>query len=199
MTRAMIVVDVQQDFVEGGSLAVAGGLRVAYRIADCIRSHKKDKPSDLYDYFVATKDFHLEDSDNEGHFGNPPDYVDTWPAHCVQGSDGALFATPIAEVAEEFDSIFYKGQGEPAYSGFQGVNAAGEGLSEWLIERGVTEVTVVGIATDYCVRSTALDAIAHGYDVRIPAALTCAVGGDDAKLATILEVQEKQGKNLLAN
>lgn len=200
MTRALIVVDVQNDFCEGGSLAVPGGLRVANLIGDCVRVHKESK-SGLFDYFVATKDFHLPHSDNEGHFSDTPDYAGTWPAHCVQGTDGSLFAPGVSEVAEYFDAIFYKGQGEPAYSGFQGGTQpfpevpATLGLHDWLRNRGVTGLTICGIATDYCVKATALDAIKLGFlDVRIPARLTVAVGGDDAKTEAIIEVYDKLDK-----
>jgi len=193
MTRALIVVDVQNDFIEGGSLAVPGGKEVAFRVGNCVQSHKDGK-SKLYDYIIATKDFHRGDTDNEGHFGNPPDFVNTWPVHCVQGTDGAGFAPGVYEVAELFDSIFYKGQGEPAYSGFQGVNSAGVGLDEWLQEREVGNVDVVGIATDYCVFSTARDAIAFGYNTRVPEQLTVAVGGEEAKIAAIKAVNDRQAR-----
>lgn len=203
MARALVVVDVQNDFVEGGSLAVAGGQEVSLRIADCIRQYKEGG-SGLFDYFVATKDFHLPYSDNDGHFSDTPDYAGTWPAHCVQGTEGSLFAPGVSEVAEYFDAVFYKGQGIPAYSGFQGARMAlqpgfkwgpTEILHDWLQEREVTGLTICGIATDHCVKATALDAIKLGYlDVRIPARLTVAVGGDDAKTEAIIEVYDKLDK-----
>lgn len=199
MARALIVVDVQNDFVEGGSLAVAGGLEVAQRIADCVTY--LDQGSKLYDYYVATKDFHLPDNDNGGHISDTPDFVDTWPAHCIQGTDGALFAPPIAEIADEFDAIFYKGQGCAGYSGFQGARLSykgafnrGTGLHGWLQERNVTGLSVVGIAADYCVKATALDAIKRGYNVRVPARLTVAVHGPNAVGGSINEVYDAQDK-----
>lgn len=199
MTRAMIVVDVQRDFVEGGSLAVAGGMEVASRIAESINYLKEN--SGLFDYFVATKDFHLPGSDNGGHISDTPDFVDTWPAHCIQGTDGALFAPPIAEIADEFDAIFYKGQGCAGYSGFQGARLSykgafnrGTGLHGWLQERNVTGLSVVGIAADYCVKATALDAIKRGYDASMPARLTAAVHGPNAVGDSINEVFAAQDK-----
>lgn len=200
MTNALIVVDVQNDFVEGGSLAVAGGMDVALRIADCIIQyrHGSYEKSTMYDYIVATKDFHFSSNSNGGHFSATPDFKDTWPVHCVAGTEGARFAAPIQVVADEFDAIFYKGQGAPAYSGFQGTTPSWPNthtlLNTWLRERDVTSVTVCGIATDYCVKATALDAIALGYDVRVPLMLTAAVGGPDARGDAILDINEAQEK-----
>lgn len=186
MTRAMIVVDMQRDFVEGGSLAVEGGRKLSYLLADCIRQYK-NSDNKLYDYFIATKDFHIPNDSNGGHF-------DEWPEHCVQGTDGSLFAPGVAEVADEFDAIFYKGQGKPDYSGFQGYTGIYVGMHEWLQEHDVTGVSVVGIATDYCVRATARDAIDLGYYTRVPSLLTVAVGGPKAKMKAILEVNEAEEK-----
>jgi len=196
MTRALVVVDVQNDFVEGGSLAVAGGLEVAYRIANCITQYREGayKDSPMFDYIVATKDFHNADGDNGGHFGNPPDYVDSWPAHCVAGTDGSMFAPPIAEVANHFDGIFYKGQGRPAYSGFEGWTSFWVPLHDFLTEREVTDLTIVGIATDYCVKATAIDAIKLGYFVSVPIGLTAAVGGYNAAFDSVIEINELQDK-----
>ena len=172
MTRALIVVDVQRDFVEGGSLPVAGGQRVAWKIGDGIRALGDSK---LYDYIVATKDYHDAMNDNDGHFGNPPDFVDTWPAHCVENSPGSDFADGITP--DLFDNIFYKGQGEAAYSGFQGNDEEEVSLHNWLADRGVVYLDLCGIATDYCVLSTARDARSRGYIVRIIPGWTAAVGG----------------------
>jgi nicotinamidase/pyrazinamidase len=118
MTRALVVVDVQQDFCKGGSLAVPGGTEIAIRISNSMRLYGGGG-SGRYDYMVATKDFHLPGDSNGGHFSDNPDYVSTWPPHCVQGTDGALFHPAIGELAEMFDAIFYKGAGSPDYSGFQ--------------------------------------------------------------------------------
>jgi nicotinamidase/pyrazinamidase len=196
MTRALIVVDVQNDFCEGGSLAVQGGSDVAYRIANAVRGLYSNG-SGLCDYVVATKDYHLPHSDNDRHFGNPPDFVDSWPGHCIEGTEGSLFHPAITEVADHIDAIFYKGQGEAAYSGFQGrrltFNAlGGQTLHEWLQVREVDQLIICGIATDYCVKATAFDAIDLGYHVRVPLYLTAAVGGEDARGQAILDIYEKQ-------
>lgn len=196
MTRALIVVDLQRDFLEGGSLPVAGGTNVAYLITNAIEAYRGGY-SDLYDYVVATKDWHLPGDNNGHHFSDNPDYVTTWPVHCVQGTDGAMWPTFFADVAfDAVDAVFYKGQGEPAYSGFQGKTPSLYGdifLHEYLSAREVTDVDVVGLATDYCVKATALDAVQFGYNVRIPANLTAAVGGADAKRKVIAQVRELQG------
>lgn len=193
MTRALIVVDVQNDFCEGGSLAVAGGNAVAQRIANNIRGIGS-MDSGYYDYIVATRDDHLPRNDNGGHFHPFPDFKDTWPAHCVQGTNGSDFHPAIADVSNWFHSVFYKGHGEAAYSGFQGENTVGVLLDAWLRARGVTDLVVVGIAAGHCVKATALDAIEFGYNVFVPSSLTVAVGGEEEKIAAINEINMAQGK-----
>jgi nicotinamidase/pyrazinamidase len=148
MTRALIVVDVQNDFCEGGSLAVAGGSDVAASLSSIVGS---------YDHVVATKDHHI---DPGAHFGNPPDFVDSWPVHCVVGTGGVEFHPSFDTGAVE--AVFTKGEHAAAYSGFEG-STGSEGLASWLRTRGVTAVDVVGIATDHCVRATALDAVREGF------------------------------------
>lgn len=197
MTRALIVVDCQNDFTEPGSLPVAGGGAVCQRIANHIVGVDSSYPG-MYDYIVATKDSHWHNSDNGGHFGNPPDYVDSWPAHCLIDSWGSQFHPAIAAVEGFFDAVFLKGNGKPAYSGFEGWHQfVGEAnlqfaLDGWLRHHGVTDITVVGIAADYCVRATALDGVKLGYRVTMPELLTVAVGGDEAKRKAILEVLQAQ-------
>lgn len=202
MTTALVVVDVQKDFCKGGSLAVPGGAEIAYRIANCMRLYGGGG-SGRYEYMVATKDFHIPADSNGGHISDNPDYVTTWPAHCIQGTDGALFHESIGEVAEMFDAIFYKGQGSPAYSGFQAKRWAnlnrsigGEYLLDWLREREVTHLDIVGIATDYCVKETALDGILNGFQVRIPRQLTVAVGGPAQADLWIKTVYAAQGSSI---
>ena len=168
VSKALIVVDVQNDFCEGGSLAVAGGAAVAAALARYV-----GEGSGGARYTVATRDYHV---DPGSHFGTPPDgpdYVHTWPVHCVVGTGGADLHPAIAGVT--FDAEFHKGAHEAAYSGFQGATVDGVGLADWLAEREVTEVDVVGIATDYCVRATALDAAAAGYQTRVLLDYTAAV------------------------
>lgn len=165
--RALIVVDVQNDFCEGGSLAVAGGARVAADVKDLI---------DLgaYRTIVATRDHHI---DPGAHFSATPDFVDSWPPHCVVGTSGEEFHAPL--VPGMFAEIFYKGEYAAAYSGFEGASVDGTRLSDWLRGRGIDEVHVCGIATDYCVRATALDAAAEGFTVTVINALTAAVSADN--------------------
>jgi Amidases related to nicotinamidase len=152
---SLIIVDVQNDFCEGGSLAVAGGARVAADISAHVRAT-------AYDHVVATRDHHV---DPGTHFSDAPDYVDTWPPHCRAGTPGAAFH-PDLDVAP-IEAVFDKGAYSAAYSGFEGCEPGGKSLRDWLAERGVTEVDVVGIATDHCVRATALDAAAAGLKVRV--------------------------------
>ena len=149
--RALIVTDVQNDFCEGGSLPVAGGATVAGAISQWLRSTP-------YDHVVATRDHHI---DPGSHFSAEPDFVDTWPPHCRAGTPGASFH-PDLDVAR-IEAVFDKGSFGAAYSGFEGNEPGGAGLRDWLVERGVTDVHVTGIATDHCVRATALDAAAAGF------------------------------------
>src|SRR5215213_2278336 len=171
MTRALVVVDVQNDFCEGGSLAVSGGAALAAAISAHI-------PSGGYDHVVATRDHHI---DPGRHFAEQPDFLETWPAHCVVGTGGvelheALDRGPL-------EAVFDKGEYAAAYSGFEGA-ADGVALVDWLRERGVDAVDVVGIATDHCVRATALDAVGNGFATRVLLPLTAGVtdGTTDAAI-----------------
>ncbi|MCM4080794.1 isochorismatase family protein [Paractinoplanes hotanensis] len=165
MTRALIIVDVQNDFCEGGSLAVTGGAAVAAGISLVL-----SRAGDRWDHVVATKDYHV---DPGAHFSDHPDYVDSWPPHCVVGSGGADFHPELA--TDRIEAIFRKGEHQAAYSGFEGRSENGETLAAWLRERNVTEVELVGIATDHCVRATALDAKAEGFDTTVLLELTAGV------------------------
>ncbi|MFC4913157.1 isochorismatase family protein [Actinomadura gamaensis] len=168
MAEALVIVDVQNDFCEGGSLAVGGGADVAAAISAHLAAH-----GDEYAHIVATRDFHL---DPGTHFSAEPDFVDSWPPHCVIGTAGADFheALTLAPI----EAVFSKGRESAAYSGFEGVNDDGVPLGDWLRERGVTAVDVVGIATDHCVRATALDAVREGLDTRVLLDLTAGVAKD---------------------
>jgi len=163
MTTALIVVDVQNDFCEGGSLAVAGGARVAADVADLLATQ-------AYTTVVATRDHHI---DPGSHFSDEPDFVDSWPRHCVVGTSGEELHPPLEPAL--FDEIFYKGEYAAAYSGFEGASADGVRLADWLRTAGVDAVDVCGIATDHCVRATALDAAREGFTVRVLEGLTAAV------------------------
>lgn len=163
--HALIIVDVQNDFCEGGSLAVAGGTAVARGISDLLASGDHG-----YDYVVATQDFHV---DPGSHFSDHPDYARSWPAHCVAGSRGADFHPDLD--AKPIKAVFRKGEHSAAYSGFEGVNADGTSLADWLRAHDVDNVDVVGIATDYCVRATAADAAVNGFRTRVLLGLTAGV------------------------
>jgi nicotinamidase/pyrazinamidase len=162
--RALVVVDVQRDFCEGGSLAVAGGAAVAGRISDLLGT---DHP---YGQVVATRDHHI---DPGSHFAADPDFVDSWPRHCEVGTPGVEFHDALTFRA--FGAVFDKGEYAAAYSGFEGTSADGTGLADWLRARDVEQVDVCGIATDYCVRATALDAARHGFATTVLLDLTAAV------------------------
>jgi len=159
MTKALIVVDVQNDFCEGGSLAVAGGAAVAAAVSAHIAAND-------YDHVVATRDYHV---DPGSHFSETPDFVDSWPVHCVAGTPGASFH-PELDVSR-IEAVFSKGRFAAAYSGFD----AETDLAGWLRDRGVEQVDVVGIATDHCVRATALDAKTAGFDTTVLLDLTAGV------------------------
>jgi nicotinamidase/pyrazinamidase len=165
MTRALIIVDVQNDFCEGGSLAVTGGAAVAKGISFVL-----DRFAERWDHVVATKDWHI---DPGTHFSDHPNFQDTWPAHCVVGSGGADFHPEL--VTSRVEAVFHKGEHKAAYSGFEGHTEDGETLAAWLRSRGVDEVEVVGIATDHCVRATALDAKAEGFATTVLLELTAGV------------------------
>jgi nicotinamidase/pyrazinamidase len=163
--RALIIVDVQNDFCEGGSLAVAGGAAVARGISSLLAS-----PDPGYAHVVATKDYHI---DPGSHFSANPDYAASWPPHCVAGSTGADFHPNLDTTSVE--AVFRKGAHAAAYSGFEGADETGTPLADWLREHDVDQVDVVGIATDYCVRATAADAAAAGLRTRVLLGLTAGV------------------------
>lgn len=196
LTRALILVDVQNDFCEGGSLAVAGGAEVARRISAHVLGHAEE-----YAVIVGTADWH---DDPGAHFAEHPDYVDSWPPHCRIGTDGALFH-PAAEPAfEHVEAIFRKGNHAAAYSGFEGFTTEGDrriGLADWLRDRAIEQVDVVGIATDHCVRATALDAAEEGFETTVLLDLTAGVARQttDAALAAMRAAEvELIGEPLLS-
>ncbi|MGI5164676.1 isochorismatase family protein [Spirillospora sp. CA-253888] len=179
MGKALVIVDVQNDFCEGGSLAVAGGAGVAAAISGHVAAHRPQ-----YAHIVATRDFHLDPGD---HFSEAPDYVDSWPPHCVIGTPGADFHPGL--VLAPIEVVFSKGRETAAYSGFEGVTDDDVPLADWLAARGVTAVDVVGIATDHCVRATAVDAARAGLDTTVLLGLTAGVARDttDRALAQLKE------------
>jgi nicotinamidase/pyrazinamidase len=171
MTRALIVVDVQNDFCEGGTLAVNGGADIAFRIGELLHKWHEAEPEDKeYAYVVATRDHHIDPGE---HFSETPDFVTSWPRHCVAGTDGVGFHPNLDP--QPFDAIFDKGEYAAAYSGFEGKSQDGDGLADWLRQKGVTQVDVCGLATDYCVRATALDARTEGFSTAVLTGLTAGV------------------------
>jgi len=165
--RALIIVDVQNDFCEGGSLAVAGGSAVARAIS----GYLVDGPG--YAHVVATKDFHV---DPGSHFSDHPDFRASWPPHCVAETAGSDFHPDLETSA--FEAVFRKGQHAAAYSGFEGRDDEGTPLADWLRRRSVDEVDIAGLATDYCVRATATDAVAAGFGTRVLLGLTAGVASE---------------------
>ncbi|BAS09647.1 pyrazinamidase/nicotinamidase [Arthrobacter sp. Hiyo4] len=194
MSRALIIVDVQNDFCEGGSLAVAGGADVAAAISEYVDAHHLE-----FDHIVATQDWHI---DPGAHFSDTPDHKDSWPRHCVAGTRGAELHPDLD--SEYIQAYFQKGQFAAAYSGFEGLLApedavpTGErqpgampadaaayapadnaiGLDDWLQSHDVEDVVVVGIATDFCVMATSLDAVQAGYSVTVIRSLTAGIAED---------------------
>ncbi|MBX6752480.1 MAG: isochorismatase family protein [Micromonosporaceae bacterium] len=165
MARALLIVDVQNDFCEGGSLPVAGGAAVAAKITALLAGPDgggEGAPErERWDHIVATQDHHI---DPGNHFANEPDFIDTWPPHCVAGTDGAQFHPALD--TDRIEAVFVKGERQAAYSGFEG-HADGVGLAAWLRMRGVSDVDIVGLTTDHCVRATALDAVREGFTTTV--------------------------------
>lgn len=162
MTKALIIVDAQNDFIEGGSLPVEGGKALAQKIADNL-----EEMTDGYSLIVTTQDWHINP---EGHFSQTPDYVTTWPTHCVANEEGSALAPPLNNELQRLGGAnltVRKGEYTPAYSGFEGHTLDGETLADALRERGVTHVDVCGIATDYCVAQTALDAAKEDFHTTV--------------------------------
>ena len=206
MSRALIIVDVQNDFCEGGALAVPGGASLAGEISEYVDAHHGQ-----FDHVVATQDWHI---DPGAHFSEEPDLVDSWPRHCVAGTRGAELHPDLDP--EHIQAYFRKGQFAAAYSGFEGllapeddvptgdrqpgampVTGAGDaedavgsyagdfavsddaiGLDDWLQSHDVEDIVVVGVATDYCVKATALDAVQAGYSVTVLRGLTVGIAED---------------------
>jgi nicotinamidase/pyrazinamidase len=186
VVRALIIVDVQNDFCEGGSLGVTGGAAVAGAINDYLTAGGD------YRYAVATQDFHI---DPGSHFSDRPDYSSSWPPHCVAGSTGAEFH-PSLEPGR-IDAVFRKGAYAAAYSGFEGVDDTGTSLADWLRQHDVDQVDVVGIATDHCVRETAQDAVREGMTTRVLLDLT--TGVSEESTAAAIEALRTAGVALLSS
>ncbi len=183
MARALIVVDVQNDFCEGGSLPVPGGARVAADIGELLHRWSHQEPgAPSYDVVVATKDHHIDPGE---HWSLKPDFAQSWPVHCKVGTEGAGFHPNLDP--QPFDEVFYKGEHAAAYSGFEARTSSGEPLADWLRTRAVSAVDVCGIATDHCVRATALDSAGQGFETRVLTAL-CAGVAEDSTASALVEL-----------
>ena len=169
--RAIIVVDPQPDFFEGGTLPVPGATETALRIAEYLRARGND-----YSLRIVTQDWHLDPGD---HWSGHPDFVTTWPVHCAANTDGARIHPSLAH--ESWDVVIRKGQHEGAYSGFEGTSVSGSTLADVLETAGVDTVTVVGFATDHCVKATALDARALGLKVKVALDLCAGIDPDTTR------------------
>jgi len=179
MSKALFVIDVQNDFCEGGALACLGGAAVATSITNFLKASKSS-----YDAVIASRDWHTPNSENGGHFPLPglePDFVTSWPLHCIAGEPGAEYHPNLD--SSLIDIHIKKGQGKHGYSIFEGVTDSGESIQDVIARLGITEVDVVGIATDYCVRASALDANRSGLDVRVITSLTAGVSAVSTEAA----------------
>ncbi len=177
MARALLVIDVQNDFCEGGALAVAGGAQVAGKISSYLETAQ-------YDLVAASRDWHDAEGTNSGHFaeaGSEPNYTTTWPIHCVADTDGAKYHPNLS--TDKIDVDIYKGQGQNGYSIFEGVTENGQSFADLLSSKSITEVDVVGIATDHCVLASATDAKKHGLKVRVISSLTAGVSAESTEQA----------------
>ncbi len=189
--RALIVVDCQRDFCEGGSLPVTGGDAVASGVADFLAAHRTD-----YRLIIATRDWHIHP---EHHFSTHPDFIDTWPKHCVAGTAGAEFSPNLdshGPFVQCLDAIVSKGRESAAYSGFQGTTDDGRSLNRLLKDSDITSVDIVGLATDFCVKATALDAEKHGYATNVLLPLTAGVAPDTT--AEAISAMEQAGVHVQA-
>jgi nicotinamidase/pyrazinamidase len=182
MTLAVVVVDVQNDFCEGGSLAVAGGAQVARGISNRLAEGG-------FEHAVATRDHHI---DPGPHFSGSPDFVDTWPRHCVVGTSGVALHPDLD--TSRLVAVFDKGEYAAAYSGFEGANH-GDLLADWLRARDIDAVEIVGIATDHCVRATALDAARLGFATTVRLELTAGVAA--ATVEPALDAMRAAGVSLV--
>jgi nicotinamidase/pyrazinamidase len=190
--RALFIIDVQNDFTEGGALAVAGGAQVAADVTDYLSTHRHD-----YDVIFASRDWHNADDHNGGHFAvdSPPDFTVTWPPHCVAGTTGADYHRSLDTGL--VDIHVRKGQGKPAYSIFDGTTDDGETVAQKLDELDISDVDVVGIATDYCVRASALDALGTHRRVRVLTDLVAGVAADSSVAA--LDELKQAGAEIVAS
>lgn len=181
MSKALVIVDVQNDFCENGSLPVRGGSSVAKSISFWLdETHKQ------YKRVVATRDWHVDPGE---HFSDSPNYIDSWPPHCLAGTPGAEWHPNLN--TEYLTQFFSKGLMTAAYSGFEAVDDQMLSLKNWLDRHGITELDICGLATDYCVKATALDAIKLGFQTNLLLGLTAGVAHETTEAA--IELMEAAG------
>lgn len=183
--RALLIVDVQNDFCPGGALGTERGDAVAGAIATYVAQHRGD-----YDEVLTTQDWHI---DPEGHFSEEPDFVDTWPVHCVADSPGAQLHPVLRSelAARPADAAFFKGEYTAAYSAAEAATAEGDnqtGFLDYLDAHNITSVDAVGIATDHCVRASVLDILATDRTVRVLTDM-CSPVSDEAAAAALEEMR----------
>ncbi len=190
MRNALLIVDLQNDFIEGGSLPVPGAKQVVAHVARHVRHFRSE-----YTFVVATRDYH---EDPGAHFADQPDYVNTWPKHCVIGTPGAAFCTPIANLVREklIQAVVDKGRHGAAYSGFEATDPRGHLLVDVLKEARIDHIDICGLATEYCVRATALDARKRDFQVRVLVNLCGALTPESGQRA--MEEMKAAGCQLMA-
>lgn len=176
LATALLVLDVQRDLCEGGSVAVDGGDEVAKHVAELGSEHRG-----AYGAVVATRDWHVNPGRHFAQAGEPADFVTSWPVHCVAGSAGAELHPLLADL--DVDAVFDKGAEHAAYSGFEGRDERGTLLQAWLAEHGIERLDVCGLPTDHCVRATVLQACQLGYPVRVLLPLTAGMAAESTEQA----------------
>lgn len=178
--RALIIVDVQNDFCAGGAIPVTGAVGVAQQISRYLES---PAATTRYGHVVATQDWHID----------PGAHFSEWPPHCVAESPGAQFHPALN--TDRIETVFKKGAYSAGYSGFEGVDDHGTALADWLRQRRVSDVDVVGVATEHCVSATAKDAVREGFCATVLSPLTAGVSADST--ASALEAMRSVGVTVI--
>ena len=162
--RALLLIDMQVDFCEGGSLAVKGGDDLATRLALHLQDimNQRTFGSSKYAALIASRDAHIDPLE---HFSDKPDFQNTWPIHCKQGSPGFELHPTLRDLP--FDACFDKGAYSAGYSAFEGSTEDGLSLADWLRLRGISQLDLAGIALEHCVKATALDALKLGFETNL--------------------------------
>lgn len=164
--RALLLIDMQVDFCEGGSLAVKGGDNLAMRLARYVQNiegrHQLTSGNSGYTTLIASRDAHIDPLE---HFSDKPDFQNSWPIHCKQGSPGFEFHPALRDLP--FDACFDKGAYSAGYSAFEGSTKDSLSLADWLRLKGISQLDLAGIALEHCVKATALDALKLGFETNL--------------------------------